>query len=94
MSASPDDLDDILALLDDGAAELKCIGEDHGYLGGIEKGQLAGRQAFLLHQVTARFGLLDADLHRRLQTVTPANLDAWADNVIDAKRIQDVFVER
>lgn len=94
VSAPPDDLDDILALLDDGAAELKCIWEDHGYRGGIEKGQLAGRRAFLLRQLTARLGLPDADLHERLQTPTPANLDAWANNVIDANRIQDVFVER
>ncbi|MBS9402911.1 hypothetical protein KG088_04650 [Halomonas sp. TRM85114] len=40
-----------------------------------------------------RFGPLDADTQRRLQQATTDELERWAENVLDAPSLAEVFGE-
>jgi len=46
----------------------------------------------LLHrQLTRRFGPLDEQTETRLQQATTADLERWADNILDARTLDEVF---
>jgi hypothetical protein len=89
----PHDRDDILALLENGAGKLQCVWEDRGYQDAIEKGYLEGQRDLLLWQVNRNFSRVCGEMRRRIETATPVQLETWADNILDAKRIEDVFAE-
>jgi len=42
-----------------------------------------------------RFGqhVLDIRVQERLRRATPEQLDLWAERILDASRVEDVFVE-
>ncbi|MEX1058176.1 MAG: DUF4351 domain-containing protein [Natronospirillum sp.] len=62
---------------------------------GIQKGRLEGRlegEAMLLKkQLTRRFGELPADMEQRLTNATSEELEAWAENILDAQTLDEVF---
>ncbi|MCM8567542.1 DUF4351 domain-containing protein [Thauera linaloolentis] len=45
----------------------------------------------LTRLLTRRFGPLDAAVSERLQKATSAELEQWADNILDARRLEEVF---
>jgi predicted transposase/invertase (TIGR01784 family) len=63
---------------------------------GEQKGRLEGRQAIVQRLFTKRFGksITDMDVQERLRKATPEQLDRWAERILDARDIHDVFNEQ
>lgn len=58
---------------------------------GLQAGRQEGRQDILLRQLTRRFGPLGTPITQRLQQASFAELEQWADNILDARTLEDVF---
>ena len=58
---------------------------------GMRQGRIAGERAMLARQLRRRFGPLSADVAERLTNASAAELEAWADRVLDAKTIEDAL---
>jgi len=58
-----------------------------------QEGERKGRQAILQRQLNKRFGqnILDNHFQERLHKATPEQLDLWAEKLLDAKSIDEVF---
>ncbi|SMP83430.1 protein of unknown function, partial [Desulfonatronum zhilinae] len=56
-------------------------------------GRVEGRQAIIQRQITKRFGksITDMDVQERLRKATPEQLDLWAERILDAKSVDEVF---
>ena len=72
---------------DEGRAE----GIEQGLERGIERGRTEGERAMLARQLHRRFGPLPPEAAERLQGAPEAELQTWADNVLDAETLEDVF---
>src|SRR5262245_42090831 len=61
----------------------------------IEKGRQEGRQegemVMLRRLLTQRFGPLPEEVEQRLHAATVQDLERWADRVLDAQRLDEVF---
>lgn len=64
-----------------------------GRLEGRMEGEATGRNAILSRQLAKRFGLntLDIRMQERLRNASPEQLDRWAERILDAKTVDDVF---
>ena len=60
---------------------------------GIEQGRAQGTASVLLRLLNRRFGPLSPDITRRLSQSTPEQLEIWAERVLDARAIDEVFAE-
>jgi hypothetical protein len=64
---------------------------------GIEKGREEGLQQgevlLLRRQFTRRFGVLPAWVEQRLLDAVPAELERWADRILEAQQLDDSFRE-
>ncbi|TVQ95340.1 MAG: Rpn family recombination-promoting nuclease/putative transposase [Desulfovibrionales bacterium] len=71
------------------AERLELRGETRG----VQKGEVLGRQAVIQRQLTKRFGqsILDIQFQERLSKATPEQLDLWAEKLLDAKSVDEVF---
>ena len=71
------------------AERLELRGETRG----VQKGEVLGRQAVIQRQLTKRFGqsILDIQFQERLRKATPEQLDLWAEKLLDAKSVDEVF---
>jgi hypothetical protein len=58
---------------------------------GIEKGIHQGETLVLRRQLTRRFGPLPAWVEQRLEEASAAQLEAWAERVLEAARLEEVF---
>ena len=58
---------------------------------GIERGRAEGERAVLERQLRRRFGRLPPEAAERLRRGSGAELEAWADNVLDAGTLDEVF---
>jgi hypothetical protein len=56
-----------------------------------QKGRAEGRAETILRLLAKRFGPLPADAVHRVRNGTDADLDHWADRLLDAKALRDVF---
>jgi hypothetical protein len=54
---------------------------------GIQRGELE----LLIRLLTRRFGPLAPQVAQRLQRATTAELERWADNILDARTLEEVF---
>ena len=83
--------------LQKGMAEGLEKGLEKGLQKGLEKGREEGRTqgtaSVLLRLLNRRFGPLSADVTRRLAQSTPEQLEIWAERVLDARTIDEVFAE-
>jgi hypothetical protein len=79
----------------EGREEGRTEGREEGRTEGREEGREEGRtegQAGLLRRLLARrFGELSSDTIKRLENGSPAELEQWADRILDAKSLADVF---
>ncbi len=68
-------------------------GLEEGIEKGREEGREEGRQAIIQRLLTKRFGpkALAPQFQERLDKATPEQLDHWADKLLDAGSIEDVF---
>ena len=68
-------------------------GRKEGRKEGREEGREEGMLVILQRLLTQRFGPLDAALQHRLQTASPAQLETWAERVLEARDLEEVFAE-
>jgi predicted transposase YdaD len=72
---------------------------EKGMLAGLQKGRMEGRMegrsAVLSRQLAKRFGsdILDSEVQNRLRSADPEQLDLWAERILDARTINEVFAE-
>jgi hypothetical protein len=68
-------------------------GRQEGMQEGMLEGQVLGRHAVLQRQIAKRFGIdfLDISTQERLRAATTEQLDLWAERILDAQTIEDVF---
>ncbi len=61
---------------------------------GLAEGEARGKAQILLRLLEARFGPLAQETIMRVRAGSPADLDRWAVQVLDAKTLDDVFLDR
>jgi hypothetical protein len=71
----------------EGQAEGRALGEAEGRA----KGQAEGQATLLQRQLQLRFGEVSPPVAARLEQATPAELTRWAERVLTANTIDDVF---
>jgi hypothetical protein len=75
------------------AEQWKQEGRSEGRVAGLFEGEVRGRQAIIQRLFTKRFGksITDMDVQERLRKATPEQLDLWAERILDAKSVDEVF---
>jgi hypothetical protein len=58
---------------------------------GMQQGMQQGEQTLLSKLLVRRFGPLDAETDQRLQQATTDELERWAENLLDAESLAEVF---
>ena len=68
-------------------------GRQEGREEGMMEGEVLGRYSVLQRQIAKRFGVdfLDIRTQERLRTAKAEQLDLWAERILDARSIEDVF---
>ena len=66
-------------------------GIERGVSRGVRQGHIEGERAVLERLLRRRFGDLRPDIDERLRRASAADIEAWADNVLDAETLDDVF---
>ncbi len=61
---------------------------------GRAEGRMEGQSALLSHQLARRFGPLDDATQSRLMSANPRQMKQWAERVLTATRLEDVFKSR
>ncbi|MCM8624891.1 DUF4351 domain-containing protein [Accumulibacter sp.] len=69
----------------------KQRGMEEGLQQGTEQGERIGEAKVVERQLTRRFGPLDAETRARLQAATLEQLDRYADRLLDAATLDEVF---
>ena len=69
-------------------------GIEQGMKQGMQRGRVEGERALLERQLRRRFGLLSPEVAEKLAEAAAADLETWAENVLDASTIDDVFASR
>ena len=59
---------------------------------GVEQGIEQGERSLLYRQLARRFGPLDRQTETRLKQASTEDLERWADNILDARTLEDVFI--
>jgi len=67
------------------------LGWEDGEIEGKIEGNIEGQVGLLTRQLTRRFGPLTPAVQARLTQATPEQLGLWADNILDATTLDDVF---
>jgi hypothetical protein len=75
------------------ADRLRAEGRAEGGAEGKAEGITEGRAAMLLRLLTARFGEQPDAVRLRLSAATIDQLDRWAERVLDARTVDDVFAD-
>ncbi|MGM0984782.1 MAG: DUF4351 domain-containing protein [Pseudomonadota bacterium] len=60
---------------------------------GMQQGMQQGEQTLIRKQLVRRFGPLDEKTEQRIQKATTDELEQWAENLLDAQSLPDVFGE-
>ena len=58
---------------------------------GMQKGRVEGERAVLERLLHRRFGILSPEVAQRLNQAPATDLEAWAENLLDANTLEDVF---
>ena len=58
---------------------------------GMEKGRLEGEAEVLLRQLERKFGPVGPEIRKRLSEATPEKLLTWAERILTAEKIEEVF---
>ena len=66
-------------------------GMERGMQQGMERGRVEGERAVLERLLQRRFGRVPAAAARRLDRASQTDLEAWAENVLDADSLDEVF---
>ena len=74
-----------------GIEEGRKEGHKEGRKEGLKEGLKGGEIVILERLLTRRFGPLPEAIQMRLRSATTEQLEYWADQVLDAASIEDVF---
>ena len=66
-------------------------GIQQGMARGVAQGKTQGEQTLLLRQLHRRFGELPEATRQRLEQASTDELETWADRVLDADSLEQVF---
>ena len=66
-------------------------GIERGIEQGMYRGRVEGERALLRRQLRRRFGPLSPGTVERVEQASPRDLEAWAENVLDAGTLDEVF---
>ncbi len=66
-------------------------GMQQGMQRGMQQGRVEGERAVLERLLHRRFGILSPETAQRLDQASAADLEAWAENLLDADTLEDVF---
>ena len=66
-------------------------GFQQGFQQGLQKVKQKGEARIIQRQLTKRFGPLNAETLTRLQTAPCEQLESWAENLLDAATLDEVF---
>ena len=66
-------------------------GMQAGVQQGVRQGRVEGERAVLERQLRRRFGVVPSELTERLRQASTNDLETWAENVLDASTLDDVF---
>ena len=66
-------------------------GREEGIEVGREEGIEQGERTLLRRQLGRRFGLLPREADERIGRASTRDLESWAENVLDAGTLDDVF---
>ena len=66
-------------------------GREQGLAQGLERGRQRGGAAVLARQLNRRFAPLSPAVTERLAQASPEQLESWAERILDATSIDDVF---
>lgn len=69
------------------------IGIEKGIQQGMQQGMQQGEAALLERQLIRRFGPLAPETRGRLANAPLDRLGRWADNILDARSLEDVFAD-
>ena len=58
---------------------------------GMQQGRVEGERAVLEKQLRRRFGLVPSGVTERLRRASANDIETWAENVLDAETLDDVF---
>ena len=64
---------------------------DEGMQQGMSRGRVEGERALLRRQLRRRFGVLSPETVERVGQASARDLEAWAENVLDAGTLDEVF---
>lgn len=67
------------------------LGRQEGRQEGREEGRQEGRADLLLRQLNRRFGPLGAAMTQRVSQASAAELERWADAILEARTLDEVF---
>ena len=76
---------------DEARQEGRQEGMERGVRQGRNEGRVEGERAVLERQLRRRFGRLSPQAAERLRRASAADLEVWADNVLDADTLDEVF---
>ena len=66
-------------------------GKQAGLQEGRQEGRQEGERLVLERQLLRRFGTLSPEITEKLSEASSVDLENWAENVLDAKTLEDVF---
>ena len=69
-------------------------GLEKGLAKGLEKGRAEGKAELLLRLLRRKYGRVPAGVAKRLRGAASGDLDRWADRVMTAAGLEDVFDSR
>ena len=75
----------------EGRAEGLAEGLERGMQQGMRRGRVDGERAVLERQLRRRFGSLSPEVEDRVAGASAVDLETWADKVLDADTLEDVF---
>lgn len=70
---------------------LRAEGMVKGMRRGMAEGMERGERAFLARLIERRFGPLTAETRAHLENANQQQLEIWADRILDAKSLEQVF---
>nr|VFK23603.1 MAG: protein of unknown function (DUF4351) [Candidatus Kentron sp. LPFa] len=77
----------------EGHLEGRQEGRLEGLLEGEAKGETKGEAKLLMRQLSRRFQPLPNEVTDRIQKADPNTIEIWADRILDAKSLDEVFLE-
>lgn len=81
----------VQAARDEGIRQGIEQGMQRGIERGMQRGRVDGERAVLRRQLRRRFGSLSPEIAERVGEASAADIETWAEKVLDADTVEEVF---